>query len=68
MPLDEKEATLTMEENRVSTCGEELAIVKACPPANPHTPEDDCSTLDLSQVIHIHACTDLIWQHLRAVS
>ncbi len=68
MPLDSKEATLTMEENRVTTCGEELAIVPARESAKPLTPDDDCSTPGLTQVVHIHARTGLILQHLRAVS
>ena len=68
IPLDLIEATLAMEEKHVTTCGEELAIVPACKSAKPHTPDDECSTPGLTQVIHIHARTGLILQHLRAVS
>jgi hypothetical protein len=68
IPLEAKEATLTMEENRVTTSGEELAIVNACVSAKPLTPGDECSTPGLTQVVHIHARTGLILQRLRAVS
>ena len=67
IPLDLIEATLTIEEKHVTTCGEELAIVPACISVKLLTP-DDCSTPGLTQVIHIHARTGLILQHLRAVS
>ena len=67
IPLDLIEATLAMEEKHVTTCGEELAIVPACESAKPLTPDDECSTPGLTQVIHIHARTGLILQHLRAV-
>jgi hypothetical protein len=69
IPLEAKETTLTMEENRVTTSGEELAIVNACVSAKPLTPDDGCSTPPgLTQVVHIHARTGLILQRLRAVS
>lgn len=68
IPLEVKEATLTMEENRVTISGEELAIVKACESAKPLTPDDGCSTPGLTQVVHIHTRTGLILQRLRAVS
>ncbi len=68
IPLKVKETTLTLEENCVTTSGEELAIVKACESAKPLTHDDECSTPGLTQVIHIHARTGLILQRLRAVS
>ncbi len=69
IPLEVKEATLTLEESRVLTSGEEFAIVLACKSAKPLTPEDECSTPPgLTQVVHIHARTGLILQRLRAVS
>jgi len=68
IPLKVKETTLTLEENCVTTSGEELAIVPACESAKPLTHDDECSTPGLTQVIHIHARTGLILQRLRAVS
>lgn len=68
IPLEVKETTLTTEENRVTTSGEELAIVPACESAKPLTHDGECSTPDLTQVIYTHARTGLILQRLRAVS
>ena len=68
LPMRPKEivARHTIEDDRVTRVV--LAIVPACPSVKPHTP-DDCSTPDpVTQVIHIHARTDLILQRLRAVS
>ncbi len=65
MTLEEKEATLTMEESDLIS--EEFAIVLACESAKPLTPHDEGSTPGLTQVVDIRARTGLILKRLRTV-
>jgi hypothetical protein len=67
MTLEAKEATLALEENRVTSSGEEFAIVPSCESAKPLTHDDESSTPGLTQVVHIRARAGLIVQRLRAV-